>query len=353
MVASDSKAPRGLGVAMDAFAKLTAAERKPYFEETASRRSSSHTAIEKDFWVCWTLKHLFALEGIPELRFKGGTSLSKVFNLIDRFSEDIDISLDRAALGFTGGRDLANPDLSTTKRKALDKELRAAIEKEIKTNILPKLQQRFESIIGKQGWTLAESKEPNEEMTLLFSYPPAFEYREYLRPSIKIEFGRGDQQPSQAVTVIPYVAEEFPDAFKEPGARVLVLACERTFWEKVTLLHAENHHTDLTNFKPRMSRHWADIAGMSIAERFAQLDFDLLDVVIAFKKTYFSANWANYETAVPGTLKIVPNDALQKVLRDDYRQMKEMFPGKILEFDDIMKKLQILQDRINTSKKTP
>jgi hypothetical protein len=85
---------------MDNFAKLVAAERTPFFEETASRRSSTTTAVEKDFWVCWTLKHLFALKHVPELRFKGGTSLSKVFRLIDRFSEDIDISVDRAALGF-------------------------------------------------------------------------------------------------------------------------------------------------------------------------------------------------------------------------------------------------------------
>jgi len=109
---------------MDNFAKLKAAERKPFFEEAASRRNSTTTAVEKDFWVCWTLKHLFALKHVPELRFKGGTSLSKVFRLIDRFSEDIDISIDRAALGFTGERDLAHPQLSTTKRKALDVELR-------------------------------------------------------------------------------------------------------------------------------------------------------------------------------------------------------------------------------------
>ena len=100
---------------MDDFAKSKPAERQPYFEETAARRTSTATAIEKDFWICWTLKHLFELEGIPELRFKGGTSLSKVFRLIDRLSEDIDISIDRAALGFSGERDLANPDLSVTR----------------------------------------------------------------------------------------------------------------------------------------------------------------------------------------------------------------------------------------------
>lgn len=159
---------------MDDFAKGKPTERQPYFEETAARRSSTTTAVEKDFWICWTLKHLFELEGIPELRFKGGTSLSKVFGLIDRLSEDIDISIDRTALGFSGERDLANPDLSVTKRKALDQELRAAITKEVNSHVLPKLQDRFRSVLGKDGWELLPSDQENEEMTLLFHYPKAF-----------------------------------------------------------------------------------------------------------------------------------------------------------------------------------
>jgi hypothetical protein len=107
----------------------------------------------KGFWVSWTLQHLFLLKDIPELRFKGGTSLSKVFRLIDRFSEDIDISIDSGALGFSGERDLASPKLSTTKWKALDQELREAITKEVHLNILPKLHARFERVLGKQTWT--------------------------------------------------------------------------------------------------------------------------------------------------------------------------------------------------------
>ena len=154
---------------MDDFAKGKPAERQPYFEETAARRNSTTTAVEKDFWICWTLRHLFTLEAIPELRFKGGTSLSKVFGLIDRFSEDIDISIDRAALGFSGERDLANPLLSGTKRKALDEELRAAITAEVNSKILPKLHDRFQPILGKHGWELAPSKDENEEMTSLVS----------------------------------------------------------------------------------------------------------------------------------------------------------------------------------------
>jgi len=203
---------------MDDFAKGKPTERQPYFEETAARRDSTTTAVEKDFWICWTLRHLFTLGAIPELRFKGGTSLSKVFGLIDRFSEDIDISIDRAALGFSGERDLANPLLSGTKRKALDEELRAAITVEVNSKILPKLHDRFQAILGKHGWELAPSKDENEEMTLLFHYPNAFDYTKYLRPQIKIEFGRGDQQPSEKSSVTPFVTEMFPDIFREKSA---------------------------------------------------------------------------------------------------------------------------------------
>src|SRR5229473_1781042 len=338
---------------MDKFAESKPAERQPYFEETAARQNSTTTAVEKDFWICWTLRHLFTLEAIPELRFKGGTSLSKVFGLIERFSEDIDISINRAALGFSGERDLANPHLSGTKRKALDEELRAAITAEVKSKILPKLHHRFQVILGKHGWELAPSKGENEEMTLLFHYPNAFEYNSYLRPQIKIEFGRGDQRPSEKSTVTPFVTEMFPDIFREKSAAVVVLDCERTFWEKVTLLHAENHRPDPTKLKARMARHWSDVAVMSTAKRFKdeKLSLDLLAQVIRFKKIYFAANWAHYDTAVPGTLRIVPNESLQAILRKDYQQMEEMFPSKPLTFDEILTKLEALQQRINTLEK--
>src|SRR5260370_3682679 len=244
---------------------------------------------------------------------------------------------------------MANPGLSGTKRKVLDEELRSAITTEINDRILPKLHDQFEAILGKHGWELASSNEPNEEMTLIFGYPNAFEYSKYLQPQIKIEFGRGDQQPSEKSSVTPFVTEMFPEIFREKSAAVVVLDCERTFWEKITLLHAENHRPDSSKLKPRMSRHWSDVAVMSTAERFGdeKLSRELLGQVIRFKKTYFPANWAHYDTAIPGTLHIVPNDSLQPILRKDYEEMQEMFPSTPLPFDEILTRLQVLQKRIN------
>jgi hypothetical protein len=189
-------------------------------------------------------------------------------------------------------------------------------------------------------------------MTLLFSYPVAVQYGAYLRPQIKIEFGRGDQQPFQRCPITPYVAETFPKLFTNPSVEVAVLDCHRTFWEKVTLLHAENHRPDPSKLKQRMSRHWSDVAVMSPDGRFTddKLSLDLLRQVIEFKKIYFASGWAQYEKAVPGTLRIVPNQELEKVLRRDYEQMREMFWGTPVSFDEILALLKKLEGRINSLK---
>jgi hypothetical protein len=334
---------------MDTFARLPPEDRKAYIEETANRRNTTTTIIEKDFWVTWILKHLFDLKEIPELSFKGGTSLSKVFQLIQRFSEDIDVSLDRASLGFRGARDLANPELSKSKRKKLDQELRSAIVTMVKDGIFPRMQAALESILGRGGWQLTPAAEADDEMTLVFHYPASFDYKIYLRPTIRIEFGRGDQHPSQCLSISPYVAEVFPDVFTAPRVTLNVLACERTFWEKVTLLHAEYHRPDLSSMKPRMSRHWYDVAVMSTDSRFAdgKLDEALLDKVIAFKDSHFPSSWASYQTAVPGTLRIVPRQELENILREDFKQMKEMIWGEPIPFEEVLIRLKKLEDRIN------
>jgi Nucleotidyl transferase AbiEii toxin, Type IV TA system len=215
------------------------------------------------------------------------------------------------------------------------------------------LRQNIRAILGKQGWELVPSKGENEEMTLLFHYPNAFQYDRYLRPQIQIEFGRGDQQPSEKSSVTPFVTETFPDIFRKKSAPIIVLDSERTFWEKVTLLHAENHRPDPTKLKARMARHWSDSAVMCRAERFRdeKLSIELLAQVIRFKKIYFAANWAHYDTVIPATLRIVPNDALQAILRRDYDQMAEMFPTERLTFDEILTRLEELEHRINAMKK--
>jgi hypothetical protein len=99
-----------------------------------------------------------------------------------------------------------------------------------------------------------------------------------------------------------------------------------------------------------MSRHWSDIAVMSVSDRFVNenLSLALVRTVIRFKQIYFAANWAKYENAVPGTIRIVPNQQLWKVLRDDYVQMKQMLPVDALTFDQTLGNLDTLEKRLNS-----
>jgi hypothetical protein len=117
---------------------------------------------------------------------------------------------------------------------------------------------------------------------------------------------------------------------------------------------AENHRPDPTKLKSRMSRPWSDVAVMSGADRFAndKLSLGLLETVVRFKQIYFAANWARYEKAMPGTIRIVPSGQLEKALRDDYGKMKEMLPVDALSFDELLGKLDALEKRLNALRST-
>lgn len=133
---------------MDTVAALSIAERRELFQESANKRGVRREIIEKDFWVCWTLKRLFQLPELGgHLIFKGGTSLSKIFKAIERFSEDIDISIDRAYLGFEGERDPENIE-SRSKRNKTINQLRDVCKAKVSEEILPQLTAAIEGVLG-------------------------------------------------------------------------------------------------------------------------------------------------------------------------------------------------------------
>jgi Nucleotidyl transferase AbiEii toxin, Type IV TA system len=233
---------------MDEVARKSPGDRRDLFTEAAAQRGNITAAvIEKDFWVCWTLKQLFTLDPSPaRLIFKGGTSLSKVYGVIERFSEDIDLSLNREDLGFVGEHDPYKAR-SGKKRKALVDEIVALCRVVIVRELLPRLQSRFESILGRPEistrWGLrSDDRDPQ---TINFSYPTGSEsgsessQSSYVRSVVRIELGaRSDHWPAAEHEVRPYAAEAMPNQFREPECRVNTLSAERTFWEKATLLHA-------------------------------------------------------------------------------------------------------------------
>jgi hypothetical protein len=306
--------------------------------------------VEKDFWVCWTLRELFSLPEIGEhLLFKGGTSLSKVWRIIERFSEDIDISLSRDWLGFGGDADPERAGSGGKQRERIDALVAACIKK-IKSDLLPALRARAQHGLGETGWTI--ELDPDEPQTLLFRYPTALPMdgdSAYVRREVKIECGaRSDAWPAESRTIQPYVADGV-EAIKDASFAVRALSAERTFWEKATILHAEaNRHPD----KPtpvRYSRHYADLAAFVGSPVFEQAlaSADLRERVVQHKQVFFTARWAKYHEAVPGTFRVVPERYRLDILEADYRDMGEMYFGRPLTWSEVLERLHHLQDRIN------
>ena len=329
----------------------SAETRRDAFTIAGERRRLLPLLIEKDFWVCWTLERLFAL---PEFRdhllFKGGTSLSKVYGLIQRFSEDIDLSLSRRALG----ADLADPEqaASNTQRKHLSTALVAAFQEAVTHRLFPALNASIVQELGKEAnnaWALMQ--DASDPGTLDFTYPRAVGGElAYIRPKVKIELGgRNDDWPAEDRTVRAYVAEELPQVVPAAIA-VRVLAARRTFWEKATILHAEYHRPLDKALGERLSRHYSDLAQMAGTEVEAQAlaDLPLLARVRQHKASFYTAPWASYETALPGTLHLVPRPERLAGLRADYRGMSAMFFGPSSSFEAMMDKIAALERRINT-----
>jgi hypothetical protein len=345
---------------MDKVARLPASDRAALFNETGAARGVVNAIIEKDFWVCWTLKRIFGLqgEGNPGLVFKGGTSLSKAYGAIRRFSEDIDLSFDRKDLGYGGERDPEKVVLASKKkaRKLID-NLVADVEKHIATVLLPRLEDAIAKELDSSkeaGWSLVV--EDQKPQNLLFYYPASLSDADYaglsyLSRRVKLEFGaRGDAWPMERRDIQPYAAEEFPDFFGAPICAVDVLALRRTFWEKATILHAEHHRPAESPTPLYLSRHYYDLAMLADTEdgKTAMQDSELLIQVANHKSFYFRSAWAQYETARRGTLRLIPEPDRLGDLRKDYRKMAPMiFDDPAPGFDDIMKRIEELERIIN------
>ncbi len=306
------------------------------------------TIVEKDFWVCWTLKSLFALpSGNPTMTFKGGTSLSKAYGLIDRFSEDIDVVIDPHYFAERGFPDPEASDISRTKREKRMGQLDAACTSYIGGQLKSTLQSQFAARLGtSEGWSLGV--DPADPNTLLFRYPKSDpgKIHSYLRDTVRIELGwRARMAPSELKVIAPYIAE-MSGVLEEPQIHGSVLVPDRTFWEKVTALHAESFRAKPTQF---FSRHYSDVAAMlrtSIGQD-ASRDLAMLEDVRAFKDVYYHAAWANYDLAKPGTLVVVPHEVRTRELATDYHNMQQMFLSDPPPFEVVVDQLRAFESEVN------
>ncbi|MFA6312590.1 MAG: nucleotidyl transferase AbiEii/AbiGii toxin family protein [Sterolibacterium sp.] len=277
---------------MQQFLALSPEDQRLTFEQTAARLQMVSSSIEKDFWVCWVLQHLFAMPNLAQhLTFKGGTSLSKAWRLIDRFSEDIDLTIGRELLGF-GGADSPDQAFTSNQRGKKLKALKAACGAYVKTQVLPYLENAMRNTLRAKGRSLEIDQEDPDRQTLLFHYPSHFPYAEgrYALPVVKIEFGaRSNPWPARRRDIQPMAADVFPQVFQDPRTSVQALAPERTFWEKAMLLHEETYRPADKPRKERMARHYYDLyrlieAGVATN---ASVDRRLFDEVAGHRQVFF------------------------------------------------------------------
>ncbi len=324
---------------MDLVAKLSDTERKELFTETAVRRGMTPAVVEKDFWVTWTLGKIFINPAlISVLKFKGGTSLSKVYNLIERFSEDIDLILNWEILT---GEDPQAPR-SKTKQSKLNSEIDELGRSYIAGELRQKLSESVEPICHCEI-----DDDPN---VLNLHYPNAFP-DDYIRPEIRLEVGPlASWLPFEEHSIKSYAAEAFPKLFKKPECTVQVIKAERTFWEKATILHHEAHRPEGNAQPPRNSRHYYDMAQMALApvKKSALTDISILRNVVEFKQRFYPRNWAKYELAKPGTLRLVPEGHILESVKKDYKAMRNMIYGDYPDFEKILHVLTELEGEINS-----
>lgn len=329
---------------MDKVASLPANQRRDLFRESGALRGMSPAVVEKDFWVCWVLKKLFTNADLKDrMVFKGGTSLSKVFGLIDRFSEDIDLVLDWRLLGY--GRGLKDPYqvfTSNTQQDRFNKQVNAKAAEYIAGELVGRLNH-----LVAQGPGVTAAVDPNDPYTVNVAYRAAFS-ENYLRPEVRLEIGPlASWVPSAAHTIQPYAAAVFPQVFDDPFCPVVAISAERTFWEKATILHQQAHRTDV--MPSRYSRHYYDLhklAASPVKDR-ALANLKLLEDVVAFKQRFYPSGGARYDLAKPGSFRLMPNRDQFAALEKDYREMTMMIFGDVPEFEKIVATLRIVEADIN------
>ena len=338
---------------MDTWAKAMPEDREALFNQTAATRGISPEIVEKDFWVCWTLYQLFQLQGLPRLIFKGGTSLSKAFGIINRFSEDIDLVINRHELGFNDENDPANQQGTKLRDRTIEK-LKSSCRNVIAKELVPSLEVQIRSIIGDRGWTLEIDPNAPDGDNVEFRYPagtPRISATAYIQRAVRLELGcRGDQLPSEQAMITPYAAEAFPDQFQIQGVNINAIGPERTFWEKATILHREYYRAKAGKpVSERVFRHYHDVVVISKHPRglAALKDLALLEQVAAHKQRFFREGGAHYELARKGTLRLAPGDALEGDLRRDYEKMREMYFGHEPDFDGVMNDIRELEVAFN------
>ena len=270
--------------------------------------------------------------------------LSKAYHVIERFSEDIDIILDWRKIVPTDD----NPwnDRSKTKQDQYNKLVNAKAAEFYASDLVPCLNSELEDILGSGQWVAVDE---NDEMVINFYYPQLFEV-EYLRDKVRLEIGPlAEWLPSHVTDIQSFVSEKYPQLFARKVTEILTIDVERTFWEKLTILHKMANFPANKNLPPRYARHLYDVYCMTNSpvkeQAFARKE--LLEKDVIFKQKFYYAKSAHYETATLKEISLIPADHIMDAVKQDYAAMKNMIYGDYPGFETIIEQLKELEMEVH------
>lgn len=300
-------------------------------------------AVEKDWWVVQTLAIIFEMKVSEYLVFKGGTSLSKAWNLIDRFSEDVDLAIDRKFLGFEG-------ELSKKQITAL----RKAANSYVSETFYPELQAEF----TKRGfenikWEIIKTTESDQDPVIInLYYPNSIEIPGYIQPRVQIEIGcRSLREPYSQQSISSLIDIHYPNAeFSQKASTIATVNPERTFLEKIFLLHEEFSKPIEKIRVERLSRHLYDVYQLS-KTKFALIalrDKELYETIVKHRYKFTRVADVDYNLHQPQTINLIPPSQILEAWKADYKIMQEqMIYGDSPSFDIIISELLVLKSKIN------
>jgi hypothetical protein len=319
-------------------------DRNGVFINAAAKLNLNPALIEKDFWVSWLLDIIFNQSSFSKiLMFKGGTSLSKCYGVINRFSEDIDIILDWTKLGISGEEPWH--ERSTTKQNAFRENINKRATEYISSVIMPELIALVQDS-GLKGFKFYINQ--SDPHTLRFKYPKTNKY-DYILDEVYLEIGPfAAWTPHEVKNIKPLLAGPYPDLMDNHTISIMTVEAKRTFWEKATILHMVAHQNPNKTWR-RYSRHYYDLYMMlnSTIKEQAVNDLELLNDVIKFKKKFYYSAAACYDAALPNTINLVPDIIVIKALKKDFIAMQDMIYGKKASFDQIIARLQEFESHLH------
>lgn len=332
--------------------ELSLAERAEVFTQAGAELGLPAFYIEKDFWVCWVLGLLFSDERMgPHLTFRGGTSLSKCWGLIDRFSEDVDLAMSREWVD----PDLPNPaeaGISNAQRESRLTQLRRACREAVRTEVLPYLETELKQLGGGAKVEAVKLDQARDPFVIDLQYPaggldvPG----DYHTAVVKVELsGRADDWPQEDRNIRPFVADAFPQQLGPwLPMQVACVTPARTFWEKAALLHERYSQGDEVKLGARQARHLYDLVQLWKHVKGEEGLAELFEGVKLHRKTFFNYGRVDYDRLRPGDLVLVPPDDQLADWRGDYQAMSPMFIGEPPTFGTLIASIAKIEQELET-----